>query len=143
MESKNTGLLFLVLFVCMSACSLADYLQRVKINQNSAIARIKHIIFNQNENLLKEGKFKTDDWGNKEYEGYIIEMTNDEKSFQLWATPKKYGVTGKISFYADSNAGDIRGADHKGEKATSNDPIIEKASDEVRNTFRKNRGIQQ
>jgi hypothetical protein len=66
-------------------------------------------------------------------------MTTDGKSFQIWATPKEYGKTGKMSFYADSNDGDIRSADHQGEKVSNKDPVVRNISDELKNSLKKNR----
>ena len=42
--------------------------------------------------------------------------------FEVSATPKTYGKSGRRSFYTD-HTGTVRGADHRGEPANAEDPV--------------------
>jgi hypothetical protein len=54
---------------------------------------------------------------------YSIELNAVGDRFEVKATPKSYGKTGRRSFFVDEN-GTVRGADHKGEPASADDPPI-------------------
>jgi hypothetical protein len=56
--------------------------------------------------------------------GYKIEVNPLGDKFTATATPKTYGKTGRRSFFIDE-AGEVRGADHKGQPATADDPPID------------------
>ncbi len=55
--------------------------------------------------------------------GYELEVKVSGNGFQATATPEKFPVTGKRSFYIDE-AGVIRGADKRGAHATASDPPL-------------------
>lgn len=73
----------------------------------------------------------------RQIKDYKLEMVSDGKSFQIWATP--INNSGRISFYADSNDGDIRGANRQGEKANENDPIVYKIPEDSKEMLRQNK----
>ena len=52
---------------------------------------------------------------------YRFEVKVTSRGFEATAVPEKYGVTGNRSFFVDETRV-IRGADRRGEKATSSDP---------------------
>jgi hypothetical protein len=54
---------------------------------------------------------------------YNIELNAVGDRFEAKATPKSYGKTGRRSFFVDEN-GTVRGADHKGQPASADDPPI-------------------
>jgi hypothetical protein len=55
---------------------------------------------------------------------YKFELDVAGDKFEISATPKTYGKTGRRSFFVD-NTGTVRGADHRGEPANTDDPAIE------------------
>lgn len=55
--------------------------------------------------------------------GYKIELNAAGDHFEANATPKAYGKTGRRSFFINEE-GAVRGADHKGERATADDPPV-------------------
>ena len=55
---------------------------------------------------------------------YDVELTAYGERFEVTATPKQYGKTGRRSFFLDES-GVIRAADHKGKPATAQDPPID------------------
>jgi hypothetical protein len=55
--------------------------------------------------------------------GYKIELNASGDHFEANATPKDYGKTGRRSFFVNEG-GEVRGADHKGERATADDPPV-------------------
>lgn len=55
---------------------------------------------------------------------YAIELNAVGDRFEARATPKSYGKTGRRSFFVDEN-GAVRGADHKGQPASADDPPID------------------
>ncbi len=73
------------------------------------------------EELRAEGLVEKDFLtGETEYK-YEVNVSADK--FEITATPRNYGKTGRRSFRIDQNF-DVRGADHKGERATSDDPKV-------------------
>ncbi|MET0650850.1 MAG: DUF3352 domain-containing protein [Pyrinomonadaceae bacterium] len=68
------------------------------------------------EELLEKAFFE-----NMEYK-IELEVLGDK--FEISATPKSYGKTGRRSFYLD-NTGTVRAADHKGQPANADDPAVE------------------
>ena len=114
-----------------------------KVKQMMTKSTLINFISNQRVTYQKSGEFYSkeevmssvslSEWN--EY-GYDIIYETDKKSFQIWLTPKNYEKDGEISFYADSSDGAIHGANHQGKKATINDPIIEKTSDEWKEVFK-------
>jgi hypothetical protein len=52
---------------------------------------------------------------------YKIELNAAGDHFEATATPKSYGKTGRRSFFVNED-GTVRGADHKGERASVEDP---------------------
>jgi hypothetical protein len=53
---------------------------------------------------------------------YKIELDVSAEKFEVSATPKTYGKSGRRSFFAD-HTGTVRGADHRGEPANAGDPV--------------------
>ena len=50
--------------------------------------------------------------------GYKFDVTISGTKFEATATPKEYGVTGRLSFFVDES-GIVRGADHNGAPANA------------------------
>ncbi|HEV2864039.1 MAG TPA: DUF3352 domain-containing protein [Pyrinomonadaceae bacterium] len=55
---------------------------------------------------------------------YNIEVKTVGDKYEVSATPKNYGKTGRRSFLLDSD-GIVHGADHKGQPATADDPPVD------------------
>lgn len=55
--------------------------------------------------------------------GYKFEVKSAGENFQVLATPEKYGITGKRSFYIDTQ-NVMRGTDKHGEAASAADPEV-------------------
>jgi hypothetical protein len=55
--------------------------------------------------------------------GYKFEVRVTAHGFEATATPERYGVTGKRSFYVDEQ-NVMRGADRSGAAATASDPQV-------------------
>jgi hypothetical protein len=55
--------------------------------------------------------------------GYKFEVKVTAHGFEATATPEKYGITGKRSFYVDEQTV-MRGADRNGSPASASDPQI-------------------
>jgi hypothetical protein len=135
---------FLLVSMFFSACipSKDVMYSKSEINEKGVTANMLNIISNQIITFRTEKKYATSEEleiGKRQESGYKIEMTSDGKSFQIWATPTDYGKTGRLSYYADSNDGDIHGADHQGRKADSNDPIVQKILGESKEKLKNNR----
>ena len=54
---------------------------------------------------------------------YRFELNAGADKFEITATPKNYGKTGRRSFRVDESL-TVRGADHRGERATPDDPEV-------------------
>lgn len=54
--------------------------------------------------------------------GYKFDVTISGTKFEATATPKEYGVTGRLSFFVDES-GTVREADHNGASANAGDPV--------------------
>jgi hypothetical protein len=67
----------------------------------------------------------TEEMADGESSGYIfaVYVSPDKKTFSVTATPKVYGKTGKLSFYADING--LRGEDLKGRPASILSPLYQ------------------
>lgn len=59
-----------------------------------------------------------------EHVGYRIEINAAGEKFEVTATPREYGKTGRRSFFLDET-GTMRAADHKGKPATASDPPVD------------------
>lgn len=64
------------------------------------------------------------DKGFGEHLGYQIEVNATAEKFDVTATPKEYGKTGRLSFFLDES-GTLRAADHKGKPANASDPPVD------------------
>ena len=64
------------------------------------------------------------DKGFAERMGYRVEVNASSDKFDISATPKEYGKSGRRSFFLDES-GTMRGADHKGRPATADDPPVD------------------
>jgi hypothetical protein len=142
MQNKVVFVLVVFIVVVFSNCSTIDQVaNQSEYSEKLALIRVRNIIYNQIDYRKANGKFtnKLENVDKKisgvtnNLEGYNFEMSGNEKAFEVWASPKEYGKTGKISFYADTKSEGIKGGDHKGEKSSFNDPIIEKYSDDILN----------
>jgi hypothetical protein len=60
--------------------------------------------------------------------GYRISLELSNQGFKVHAVPHKYNKTGRLSFYIDSTL-QVRACDHRGEKATEEDPAYSYAAD--------------
>jgi hypothetical protein len=61
---------------------------------------------------------------NHGYNFTIQFLSGPPATFEIWAVPREYGVTGRRSFYVNQT-GVLRGADHGGQPAGPNDPPID------------------
>ncbi len=73
------------------------------------------------EELIAEELLEHTFLENMEYK-FELEIAGDK--FEISATPKTYGKSGRRSFFID-NTGTLRGADHRGEPANTDDPAVE------------------
>lgn len=73
------------------------------------------------EELIAEELLEKTFLENSEY-NFELDVATDK--FEISATPKSYGKTGRRSFILDQT-GTVRGADHKGEPAATDDPAVE------------------
>jgi hypothetical protein len=73
------------------------------------------------EELIAEELLEKTFLENMEYK-FELEVAGDK--FEVSATPKTYGKSGRRSFFVD-NTGTVRGADHRGEPAKTDDPAVE------------------
>lgn len=81
----------------------------------------KHGRYATLEELIAEELLEKTFLDNMEYK-FELEVASD--TFEVSATPKTYGKTGRRSFFID-NTGTVRGADHRGEPAGTDDPAVE------------------
>jgi hypothetical protein len=103
--------------------------------ENAAVQTLHHIAAAQHdykhekkkerfgtlEELRAEGALEKDFLvGETEYK---YELNAGADKFEVNATPRNYGKTGRRSFRIDENF-DVRGADHRGERAASDDPKV-------------------
>lgn len=77
--------------------------------------------FGSLEELIAEELLEQKFLENMEYK-FELDVSTDK--FEVSATPKTYGKTGRRSFFID-NTGTVRGADHKGQPANTDDPAVE------------------
>jgi hypothetical protein len=108
----------------------------VLVNESMAFYAVQRIVGTQMvyKNERKKGRFATLEelaaedllektfLENMEYK-FELELIGDK--FEVSATPKSYGKTGRRSFYGDQTE-IIRAADHKGQPATADDPAVER-----------------
>jgi hypothetical protein len=59
-----------------------------------------------------------------EHLGYRIEINASGERFDVTATPKEYGKSGRLSFFLDQT-GTMRAADHQGKSADASDPPVD------------------
>lgn len=102
--------------------SMAFYaLQRIVWAESAYKDDKKKERFGTLEELLAEDLLEKTFIENHEYR-FEVEVVGDK--FEVSATPKSYGKTGRRSFYVDQT-GTFRAADRKGQPATSDDPAVE------------------
>lgn len=100
--------------------SMAVYaLNRISGAESDYKERKKEGRFGTIEELVAEGMLEKAFFENSEYK-FELKVTSDK--FEVSATPRSYGKTGRRSFLLDQN-GTIRAADHRGEPATADDPV--------------------
>lgn len=98
-------------------------------------AQITYQVINNAANFgsfddLRRENFIDDALASGEKYGYRFELTKtdrtatDQPGFYVTATPRRYGKTGRRSFYIDET-GELRGADKNGAAATAADPSID------------------
>lgn len=73
------------------------------------------------EELIAEELLEKTFLDNSEYK-FELDVAGDH--FEITATPKSYGKTGRRSFVIDQT-GVVRGADHRGEPAATDDPAVD------------------
>lgn len=101
--------------------SAVQILHQLAAAQHSYKQEKKKERFGTLEELRAEGVLEKDFLvGETEYK---YELNAGADKFEIAATPRNYGKTGRRSFLIDENL-DVRGADHKGERATSDDPKV-------------------
>lgn len=128
----NTKLYSMLLFLLIysSGCGaitnvILDNLNATENNQKHALIMIRQIATHQLLYLEEDEKLADPkDLGLPNYAEYFFEMQVKGKDFRIWATPRKYGWTGKVSYYFDTATCRIHGKDKKGGKANSKDPVI-------------------
>jgi hypothetical protein len=102
--------------------SMAFYaLQRIVWAESAYKDEKKKERFGTLEELLAEQLLEKTFFENMEYK-FEVEVKGDK--FEVSATPKSYGKTGRRSFFLDQ-AGIFHAADHKGQPATSDDPAVD------------------
>jgi hypothetical protein len=133
-------LIVLAVLLLVSALFVGVFLPT---NYNDDQARIQIVgiisnqvaIFGNQKHFLSSYELELD---KRQPNNYLFEMITDEKSFKVWATPKQYGRNGKISYFFDSKDGNLYGADHNGEKANGNDPLIIQIPEQQKKILNKN-----
>jgi hypothetical protein len=144
---KNISLnlsIYLLLGVLFSGCFISKDItySTIEVNERNAKGGVLGLINNQVVTLKNEKRFAISyelEVKTRQEKGYSIEMITGEKSFQIWATPNEYKKTGTISFYADSDDGDIHGADRQGEKASNNDPVVKQVPVDWKELFKQHK----
>lgn len=58
------------------------------------------------------------------YKGYRFSISATGNKFEVKASPLIYGKNSRLSFYASSLDGHVRGANHQGKPANENDPVV-------------------
>ncbi|HEX8294374.1 MAG TPA: DUF3352 domain-containing protein, partial [Pyrinomonadaceae bacterium] len=96
-------------------------LQRIVWAESAYKADRKKERFGTLEELFETNLLEKTFIENIEYR-FEVEVVGDK--FEVSATPKSYGKTGRRSFFADQT-GTVRAADRKGQPATSDDPAVE------------------
>jgi len=107
--------------VLMNETMAVYALQRIAGAQSTYKDERKKGRFGTFEELVAEELLEKTFLENMEYK-FELEVMSDK--FEVSATPKSYGKTGRRSFLLDQ-AGTVRGADHKGEPANTDDPVVE------------------
>ena len=101
-------------------------------NETAAIARLRAIAAAEARYQVESGggygtldqliqKRYVSDPSSGNLTGYRFEVQVRGESFQVTASPEKYGITGKRSFFVDAT-NVIHAADKKGAPATASDP---------------------
>ena len=96
-------------------------LQRIAGAQSTYKDERKKRRFGTLEELVAEELLEKTFLENMEYK-FELEIAGDK--FEVSATPKTYGKTGRRSFLLDQT-GTVRAADHKGQPANTDDPAVE------------------
>jgi hypothetical protein len=103
----------------MSAAFMLSNLRSAQINYRSKEGRER---YGSVEELVADGLL--DEHFASHRSEYAISVTALGDKFEVTATPKQYGKTGRRSFFLDES-GVIRAADHKGKPASAQDPPID------------------
>jgi hypothetical protein len=103
----------------MSAAYLLTNIRSAQTNYRSKEGRARYGTI---EELIAEGLLEESFV--KQRTEYEVEMTAVGDKFEVTATPRQYGKSGRRSFFLDES-GIIRAADHKGKPASAQDPPID------------------
>ena len=108
---------------------------KIKSNQEKAYKILEKLIVAEKRFAVKNGYyteikelrekdfFNIDDT-NITRSGYKIRIKHDGvKELAIYMNPVAYKVTGMLSYFADQTS-KIRGGDHKGQDASTDDPVI-------------------
>jgi hypothetical protein len=131
MHEARFPLSLLRTYALSAAVSVKDY--PVIMNEAMAVSALNRIAWAQStykeekkkgryatiEELIAEDLIEKAFFENSEYK-FELDVSADK--FEISATPKFYGKTGRRSFLIDSK-GTVRAADHRGEPATADDPV--------------------
>lgn len=99
--------------------------EQIVIDQLRTLKRAEDLYFAQHgkygsmEDLKQSGAINISPQGL----GYTIDLTTTDDGYQIIAVPQLYGPKGRRSFYLDQT-GVIRGDDHQGGAASSDDPEV-------------------
>ena len=105
--------------VLMNEAMAIYALQRIAGAQSAYKDDRKKERFGTLEELVAEELLEKTFFENLEYK---IELDVTADKFEVSATPKNYGKSGRRSFFTD-NTGTVRGADRRGEPAHADDPV--------------------
>ncbi len=108
--------------------------QVIVANETAAMARLRSIISAETayaamsggqyatlDQLIEQGMLNNPSRG--KLTGYKLEVRTTPGGFTATATPEKFGITGRRSFYVDETRL-LRGAEKGGSEATASDPEI-------------------
>ena len=132
--------LLLAAATCWSACDsskttvIPQAPQATVGNELAAMARLRAIgSAEMSYSATNNGKYATldelirggmvNDPSQGKLTGYTFDVRVTEHGFEARATPEKYGISGKRSFYVDEQ-NSMRGTDKNGSPAGASDPIL-------------------
>jgi hypothetical protein len=140
MKNQFPRLILLALVMALAACEsgtktiVVQSSHATAANEIAAIARLRAIAmaemhyqiesgakYGSLDELIKKGLVNDPSQG--KLTGYEFDLRLSGNGFKATATPEKFGVTGRRSFYIDER-NVLRGADKGGALATASDPEV-------------------